>query len=175
MIVTLDFETEAIDKSSIVPPKPVGYAFKINDDQSKYRSWGHPGQNNWSLELAYEELSDLCALSSTIVMHNAKFDLAVLKHYFSMSPGRRFDDTMLLAFIHSPNSKTLSLKPLSDKLLNMPPDEQDDLKEWVITNIKGATSPAALATANIIPVIMAGLDIGIMTLIMVSNLVAPRA
>src|SRR5699024_4267296 len=43
------------------------------------------------------------------------------------------------------------------------------------TNISGATSPAARATAKITPVIMAGLAMGITTRIRVSNLVAPNA
>src|SRR5699024_8489223 len=43
------------------------------------------------------------------------------------------------------------------------------------TNINGATSPAARATARIRPVIIAGLDIGRMIFHSVSDLVAPSA
>ena len=46
-------------------------------------------------------------------------------------PWERIHDTMLLAFLTDPFGE-LSLKPLSEKLLGMPPDEQDAVRDWLV-------------------------------------------
>jgi hypothetical protein len=38
---------------------------------------------------------------------------------------------MLLAFMHNPYGE-LSLKPLCEKLLNMPPTERDAVRDWLV-------------------------------------------
>ena len=48
-------------------------------------------------------------------------------------PWDRVHDTMLLAFLADPFGE-LSLKPLCEQLLGIPPDERDAVKEWLIRN-----------------------------------------
>lgn len=135
----MDFETEAIVKGSPIPPKPVGIALKVRDKPGKYYAWGHPTKNNSTLREAMDETQNLCWSSENTVFHNAKFDIAVMKHHFDMEPHGFIDDTMILAFLVNPHSKTLKLKELSEFYLDRPPIEQDDLRDWILANVKRST------------------------------------
>ena len=141
-IWTFDFETQKIDNSQPGSPAPVGYALKKNDEPSVYYAWDHPTENNTTAEEAYEILKNsfIADTESFVVMHNAKFDLEVLSQHMDLEPQEhQVQDTMVLAFLSSPNASTLGLKPLSDTLLNMPPDEQTELRDWIVANVKKAT------------------------------------
>ena len=53
--VCLDYETEAIEDGTGIPPKPVGLAFWIPGEEPKYMAWGHPTGNNCTEEEAKNE------------------------------------------------------------------------------------------------------------------------
>ena len=138
-IATVDFETEAIEEDSNGAPKPVGVSIKIDNERSTYYAFGHPTNNNTTEAVAHQQLDIVRRHTKKIVFHNAKFDVAVWKQYYGFSQYDKVEDTLFLAFLKDPREATLSLKPLADKYLDMPPDEQTELKEWLILNVKKAT------------------------------------
>lgn len=139
-ITTIDFETAAIVNGSPIPPKPVGIALKYGDGRSKYWSWGHPAINNCKRSEAKKQLIEYMNASDAIVFHNAKFDLSVMSHWLNVDvpPACEIFDTMIMAFLCNPHEKSLGLKQLADKLLDMPPLEQDELRDWVIKHVPKA-------------------------------------
>jgi DNA polymerase I-like protein with 3'-5' exonuclease and polymerase domains len=139
-IATLDFETHAIIFGSPTPPKPVGIAIKLGSKASKYWSWGHPIENNCTRSKAKKHILNALAYADRVVYHNAKFDLSVLEHWMDIYQDGTYVvfDTMIMAFLNNPYSKSLGLKQLADELLNMPPDEQIDLRDWILKNVKEA-------------------------------------
>lgn len=136
-LITLDFETEAIDGA--LPPRPVGVALRA-DWGSKYLRWGHPTENNCTEEGAKNIVKD-CKDRYSFVMHNAAFDIGVMKHHWGFAPSD-FEDTLLMLFLVNPHGE-LSLKPASEKLLGWPAEEQDRLHQWILANVKGATKKNA--------------------------------
>lgn len=137
---TLDFETEKIVDGSPTPPKPVGMALKRGSDPGIYYAFGHPTGNNTNWGYVAIALEKLVKNGNTLIFHNAHFDVGVMDYWFKVKPGdTRIRDTMLEAFLVNPNSDALGLKPLSELLLDMPPDEQSTLRDWIVGNVKGAT------------------------------------
>lgn len=134
MILTLDFETEAIDNRPKYPPKPVGVSLKIDDAKSKYFAFGHPTGNNCEEEFIAGVTRSLIEQADIIVMHNAAFDASVLAEKWNLPlDWSKLRCTMVQAFLADPYGE-LSLKPLADKLLDMPPVERDAVREWLIKN-----------------------------------------
>ena len=146
-IVTIDFETEAIDGP--LPPKPVGVAIKYGSGRSKYYSWGHPEGNNSTFEEAQRLLRD--AVLSPCLYHNAQFDIAVGLSHMKVAFPAELHDTLLLLFLYNPHAQTLALKPASEKLLDMPPEEQDLIKEWILLNVPEAKPSTAGAYISRVP------------------------
>jgi len=72
------------------------------------------------------------------LFHHAAFDIAVAVKYMGCKWPKKFHDTLYLAYLYDPRAKSLSLKPMAEMHLDMPPEEQDELKEWVLANVKGA-------------------------------------
>lgn len=132
--VAIDFETEAIQPRPHYPPKPVGVAIKRPGCKSKYLAWGHPSENNCTLEDARRELRGI--FGGSVVFHNAKFDLDVAETHLGIAPPsyHNIHDTMLLAFLHDPHSKRIGLKELGVSILNRPATERDELRAWLIEN-----------------------------------------
>ena len=137
----IDFETDAIEGNPTVnPPKPCGVATKRPGFKARYFSWGHPSGNTSTYEIAKAHLKEIWASRSPVLFHNAKFDLAVLEKWF----GIKFDpifvhDTMFLIFLADPYADTFSLKPSAERLLGLPPDEQTDLRNWILSHVPEAT------------------------------------
>lgn len=130
-IVTIDFETEEIKRRPDYPPKPVGVAIKIGGKKSRYLSWGHPTKNNCTFEEAKKELKKVN--DCVTLFHNCKFDLEVMLNAFGFMP-KNYHDTLFLSFLHNPHEPVLKLKPLSDKYLDMPPEEQEAVRDWLFDN-----------------------------------------
>lgn len=135
---TIDFETAAIVNGSSSSPKPVGVAIKHNSGKSVYLAWGHPTQNNCTWLQGRHQLKEIWNSDEAVLCHHAKFDLRICMEWFSLPWPNEVHDTMYQAFLHNPRDKSLSLKPLADKYLAMPPEEQAALKEWILENVKGA-------------------------------------
>lgn len=138
--IVIDFETEAIESRPVYPPRPVGVAVKLPGGEAKYFAWGHPEENNSTFEVAKGVVSAAWG-AHPIVFHNAKFDMEVAMKHFGLPPLPRdmWHDTMLLAYLDDPHAKAIGLKPLSESLLGIPPTERDDLQEWVLAHVQGAT------------------------------------
>jgi len=100
----------------------------------EYLAFNHPEGNNASFELTRRKLADACR--GTVVCHNASFDLDIMDTFFSLRPVN-FEDTLFLAFLSDPR-REMGLKPLSHELLGMPPDEQTEMNDWILNNVKGA-------------------------------------
>lgn len=134
-IVTVDFETEPIRNRPHYPPRPVGVSIKRYGERAVYFAFGHrAGGNNCTEESARSVLEELWTDPSVqLVFHNSKFDVAVATERWDlpMLPWERIHDTMFLAFLYDPYSTHFGLKPLAHMLLNMPPDERDDVAGWV--------------------------------------------
>lgn len=159
-IVTLDFETEAIVGNPIVnPPKPVGLAVWVPGQDPVYLSWGHPefevgdprcpagSKNDCTWESVHAYLMRLRDSGCEFLFHSSSFDVSVWEGSFCNAPlswhednfWRRIHDTMYLLFLDNPYSTNLSLKPNAAAYLGMPPEEQDELYDWICQNVVGAT------------------------------------
>lgn len=145
---TIDFETMPIEDPPNYPPEPVGVSIMKWGKEPTYYAWGHLASGNGykyergkkpkacdaraeaatALRTAYE--------SGSVLFHNAKFDLDVAEEFFSLRvpSWERIHDTLLLLFLHDPNERELGLKPASERLLKMPPDERDAVAEWLVEN-----------------------------------------
>ena len=136
----VDFETKPIGKRAYgnYPPEPVGVAI-LKGGKEEYLAWGHLSENNTTKENARRRLKSIWE-SDTVVFHNGSFDMEVGNAWLGLSylPHDRFEDTLFLAYLNDPRERELGLKPLADSYLNMPPDEQTALRDWIIANIPEA-------------------------------------
>lgn len=142
-IVTVDFETEGIQPRPHYPPAPVGVAIKVANGPAEYMAWGHPTQNNCSREEAAAKLTALWHDQTVaLLFHNAKFDLEVARKAFDLRVPEwsRLHDTRLLLYLHNPHARTTALKPSAERLLGLPPEEQDEVRDWILANVPGANS-----------------------------------
>lgn len=148
--ITVDFETEAIEGNPLVtPPRSVGFSVWVPGTDPTYLAYGHPGDtNNCSFNDAHEYLRKLANSGRPLLFHNAGFDLSVWNTDFcnanikwhERGSWRLIHDTVYLLFLDDPYSTNLSLKPNAHKYLGMPPDEQTELRRWILANIGEATT-----------------------------------
>jgi len=136
---TIDFETKAIQKGSPLSPKPVGVSIKHGSLKSRYFAWGHPTENNCNYNDAKEALTVVSNPEFEVVMHNAKFDARIIMEWFNIPILATMHDTMVMAFLAYPYEQSLCLKYLAQKYLGMEPDEQLELRDWIVKHVKGAT------------------------------------
>lgn len=137
----LDFETEGIEKRPTYPPKPVGFSLiRPGASKSKYYAWGHPCENNCDFETARKALLEVWESGQPILCHNGKFDVDVAETHMKMKPlsWERLHDTLFLLFLEDPHAPSLALKPSSERLLGLPPEERDAVKDWVLANVPEA-------------------------------------
>jgi len=137
---TIDFETEAIgSRPDEYPPKAVGVALKQTGRSPEYLAWGHPEENNCSYNQARKKLKTIWTNGEPKLFHHGAFDIEV--GYRSMQMPALTDewhDTLILGYLHDPRDTHLSLKPMADKYLDMPPEEQEELRDWILENIPEA-------------------------------------
>jgi DNA polymerase I-like protein with 3'-5' exonuclease and polymerase domains len=138
----IDFETAGIEQRPIYPPKPTGCAIKRAGTRLyKYWSWGHPTQNNCTEKEGHAAVREEFNGSNPLLFQEAKFDTDVAVEWVpgvKMPPWERIHDTKYMIFMHSPHAPSLSLKPSAERILGMPPEEQDELKAWIMKNVPGA-------------------------------------
>ena len=135
--ITVDFETFAIKARPEYPPKPTSVSIIEPGRAPVFLAWGHPSENNCTFTKAKQVLKKVWNDKRPKLFHHAKFDMDVYETHFN---GRQlawheFHDTMYLAFLHNPHDDKLSLKPLADKYLDMHPEEQDAVKEYIIKHV----------------------------------------
>lgn len=136
-LATVDFETEKVESRPRYPPRPVGVAIRQPDGRKKYWAWGHKSGNNCTKSEAAAELARIYSLYR-ILFYNGQFDLDVGTTHLGLPVPRRFEDALFVAFLRNPHERSLELKVLAPRDLGMPANERDDLREWIIENIKGA-------------------------------------
>lgn len=132
---TVDFETFKIEGRPVYPPVPVGVSIKTFGQKARYYAWGHPSKNNCGVDDAIEALQAVWSHPDGILFHNAKFDLDVAETHLGLSPlpWDRIHDTLFLLFLNEPH-EAQALKPAAERLLNLPPDEQDAVADWLVAN-----------------------------------------
>jgi len=133
---TIDFETYGIEKRPDYPPKPVGVSIKYWGEPAKYYAWGHHEGNNSTFEDAKKALEEAYKTEDGILFHNANFDLDVAETHMGVGIPHwsKIHDTMFLLFLDDPNQIQLGLKPSAERLLNLPPEEQDAIKDYLLLN-----------------------------------------
>jgi DNA polymerase I-like protein with 3'-5' exonuclease and polymerase domains len=135
-VTTIDFETESIEGRPAYPPKPVGVSIKEPGKKSRYLAWGHPEENNCTAADAKRQLK--AVWKPGVLFYNGKFDTDVAETHLGMRrlPADDVHDTMFLMFLRDPHARQLDLKGLAERFLGEPPDEQDELKAWILGNKK---------------------------------------
>lgn len=139
--ITVDFETEAIDKRPAYPPKPVGVAIKHPADRAPYYlAWGHPEGNNITRRDAERRLRAVWRDPLPKLFHNAKFDLDVAETHLALPPLRweAWHDTLFLLFLTDPHAISLSLKPSAERILHVKAKERDALRDWILAHVPEA-------------------------------------
>lgn len=135
----IDFETGAIKRRPEYPPKPVSVSIqRIGERKPTFYSWGHPEGNNCDEALPKQILKDIVRSGEDMLFHNGKFDLDVAQEHWKVGPVSwdRVHDTLYLLFLDDPHQRELSLKPSSERLLNMPPEERDSVNDWIMAHKK---------------------------------------
>lgn len=137
-VITIDFETEAIEDRPRYPPVPVGVSIlRPGDRKARYYAWGHPVENNCTREEARKALLACFEQKEyDLLFHNAKFDVDVGEVHLGLPRlgWERYHDTMFLLFLYDPHAKSLSLKPSADRILGMPPEEQEAVRDWLVAH-----------------------------------------
>lgn len=138
-LVVLDFETQAIEDRPRYPPKPVGFSlFLPGERKPTYCAFGHPSQNNCTEQIARDILAKAYARVKSeecgLLCHHAKFDLDVAETHWGLAipPWQMIHDTLFLLFLDDPHSPDLQLKPSAERLLGLPPEESDALRDFAI-------------------------------------------
>lgn len=134
-VACIDFETHGIEARPAYPPVPVGVAIYVEGEEPYYMAWAHPTENNCTRDCAKQALAELLARPNmTFIAHNAPFEGAIIEEHFGLEMGwERWHDTMVQAFIDNPHGE-LSLKPLAEQHLGLPPEERDAVKDWLIAH-----------------------------------------
>lgn len=134
--IGVDFETDPIRSRPHYPPKPCGVSIEWPGKAPKYYSWGHPTGNNCTYADAKKALTEAWKSGKGILCHHSKFDLEVAEKHFGLPipEWEKVHDTMYLLFLHDPHAPDLRLKPSAERLLDMPPEELDILREWLVEN-----------------------------------------
>lgn len=145
--IVLDFETEAIEGRPKYPPRPVGLAVLKPGEKPYYYAWGHPSNNNCNRDMVFKVLHDIWDSERPLLFHNAKFDLEVARVHFGLRipPWGWVHDTLYTLFLKDPHALSLSLKPAAEKILGMPPEERDAVRDWLVEKkiIRSNQSPGA--------------------------------
>lgn len=132
-VTVVDFETDPIEPRPDYPPKPVGVSIQRPGQKARYFAWSHySGKNNCSLRDAQNALRSVWK-TDALLFHNAKFDVDVAQTHMGCGPipWERVHDTMFLLFLFDPHASSFGLKPSSERLLGITPDERDAIEEWL--------------------------------------------
>jgi DNA polymerase I-like protein with 3'-5' exonuclease and polymerase domains len=151
-VIVLDYETEGIQARPWYPPKPVGVALRFpGERRGRYYGWGHPTNNNCHETEALGALARAWRSGLPILCQHGKFDLDVAEthHGLPALPWERTHDTEYQLFLHDPHAKSLSLKPSAERILGMPPEERDEVRDWILANVPEAKRKPSEAMAYI--------------------------
>lgn len=139
--VVIDFETFGIEGRPAYPPNPCGVSIKYPNRKSMYYPFGHVGPNlarGSQVKVAdvTRELRRAYDHPDGVLFQNAKFDIDVANVHLGLPlpTWDRIHDTLFLLFLDDPHQAELSLKPSAARLLNIAPDERDELVEWLVSH-----------------------------------------
>jgi len=134
--VVVDFETVGINDRPNYPPPPVGVSIKWPGKKPRYLAWGHIQGNNCSWGEAQRALAEAWVHDGGLLFQNGKFDVDVAEVHMDLPvpDWNRIHDTLFLLFLDDPHQQELGLKPSAFRLLDIPPDEQDEVADWLIQN-----------------------------------------
>ena len=132
----VDFETLGINGRPLYPPAPVGVSVKLPGKPARYYAFGHAEGNNATWGEARAAVAEAYAAKDGVLFQNGKFDLDVAEVHMGLDlpPWTRVHDTMFLLFLDDPHQKELGLKPSAERLLGEPPEERDEVVDWLIAN-----------------------------------------
>jgi DNA polymerase-1 len=136
-VVTIDFETKGIKRRPLYPPKPTSVSIQMPGERAPaFYCWGHPEGNNCDERKVRSILKDIARSKLPLLFHNAKFDYDVATTHLGVPEidPLRIHDTLYLLFLENPHAFSLSLKPSSERLLGMKPDERDVVKDWILSH-----------------------------------------
>jgi DNA polymerase-1 len=71
-----------------------------------------------------------------LLFHNHRFDVQVAAKWFGLPRPKVVHDTLILLYLLYPHERTLGLKEVARRLLDMPPEERDLVKEWILANVR---------------------------------------
>lgn len=131
----IDFESFKIEQRPKYPPKPTSVSIqRIGERKPTFFSWGHPEGNNCDEATPRQIVRDIVRSGEDMLFQNAAFDVDIMQTHWEVGDidWRRIHDTLYLLFLHDPHSRTLSLKPMAEKILGEAPDERDAVKDWVL-------------------------------------------
>jgi DNA polymerase I-like protein with 3'-5' exonuclease and polymerase domains len=136
-VAVVDFETRPVGgyRPDQYPPKPVGVSIRLpGEKKQRYWAFGHPTENNCTEAQAKAALSDVWKSGAPVAFHHGKFDQDVAEKHWGLSllPPERYHDTVFLLALSDPYSPDLKLKSAAHRLLGLPPDERDAIREWAI-------------------------------------------
>lgn len=135
-LVVWDFETYKIEARPAYPPKPVGLAWHFPDTGEKdYCPCRSPSEYSKVKKLMQSHLRS----GRVPVMHNASFDLDVAETHLGLSWPAEHHDTLLTTYLDEPRAMSFSLKSTAERVLGVAPKERDELRDWILANVKGAT------------------------------------
>ncbi len=136
--VCVDFESDAIEQRPAYPPKPCGVAIQYPGEAPRYYAWGHASANSCTFAQASKALAKAWRYARThgLLCQNAKFDVDEAETFFGLAPlpWDKVEDTMYLLFLDDPHQPKLALKPAAERLLNMPPEEKDEVCDWLLAH-----------------------------------------
>jgi DNA polymerase-1 len=141
-VITVDFETKPIVPRPGYPPEPVGVDVKFPGEPSEYYAWAHPEGNSCTWEEGCHLINWIWDHDDyDVLFHHGKFDQDVAETYMGVNPlpWWRAHDTEFLLFLYDPDMKNLKLKDSAERLLGWPPEERDELMEWILRNVPGTT------------------------------------
>jgi DNA polymerase I-like protein with 3'-5' exonuclease and polymerase domains len=122
------------------PPRPVGVSIRYPGKKGHYYAWGHPIENNCTKEQAAERLRDIYLSGAEVLHHNGKFDIDVGQVHMGLDDipidPLKCHDTQFILFLFDPHSFDLGLKASAAKHLDMPPDEQHAVRDWLMEHQK---------------------------------------
>ncbi len=132
--IVVDFETAGIERRPVYPPVPCSVSVREpGDRKSRFYAWGHDEGNNCTKAEATRVLKRIWTSGKPLLFQNAKFDVDVAETHLGLAipPWHLIHDTMYLLFLDDPHAMSLSLKPSAERLLGMPPEEQDAVRRWL--------------------------------------------
>ena len=144
-MITLDCETEAIRGNPLVdPPDGVGIAYLQEGHPPGYLHYVGP-KSNTKYTIVSDYLNNIWDSNEPLLFHNAPFDLSVIREDFNLPIPHwsRIHDTMFLVYLADPYARNLGLKPSAERYLDLPPEERDELIDWVLAHVPGATKKTA--------------------------------